>query len=137
MPLGKQEPRETWSIAVQICATDGGEVRTTDYDHDALGHVLRETVGSDSETRVAEYRYEHPTYQRTLVRCRLDTAGGGSWIEESMHYDASGNPERTTDALGRTTTRLFDARDRMTHESALLGKTTQDQVKRATRTGKP
>ncbi len=104
--------------------TDGGEVRTTDYDHDALGHVLRETVGSGSETRVTEYRYEHPTYQRTLVRRQLDTAGGGSWIEEATQYDATGNPERTTDALGRTTTRIFDARDRMTHEAAPLGKTT-------------
>lgn len=118
---------------------DGSDVRTTAFEYDALGHVTRETVGNGNEQRVSEYRYEHPTYQRTLVRRRLDDSSGSRWIEESTHYDASGNPESVTDALNRTISRTFDARDRLTTESAPLGKTTvltydgRDQLRTETR----
>lgn len=88
----------------------GSEVRTTTFTHDALGHVLITTVGAGPQARVTEYRFEHPTYQRTLTRRALD----GGWVTTTTQYGATGNPEMTTDAFGRTVTRTFDARDRLT-----------------------
>ncbi|HVJ63329.1 MAG TPA: RHS repeat-associated core domain-containing protein [Tahibacter sp.] len=94
------------------------ENRTTLYDVDALGHVLRETLGD----RVTEYRYADAEYRRTLVRRRLVEANGERWIEEETRYDGNGNAIASIDALDRPTTRVFDARDRLRSETAPLGK---------------
>lgn len=79
--------------------------RITEFDHDALGHVLRETTGA----RVTEFEYAHPAYLRTKVRRKLGT----EWIETLEAYDENGNNTLSTDARGKTTTRVFDARDRL------------------------
>ncbi|HJU38905.1 MAG TPA: DUF6531 domain-containing protein, partial [Tahibacter sp.] len=94
------------------------ENRTTTYDVDALGHVLRETVGE----RVTEYAYDDPQYRRTQVRRKLETDGGTTWVEETTRYDANGNAVESVDGEGRSTTRAFDDRDRMTSETAPLGR---------------
>jgi RHS repeat-associated protein len=94
------------------------EGRTTTYDVDALGHVERETTGD----RVTEYVYADPEYRRTKVRRKLVTDGGAAWVEEATRYDDNGNAIETIDGEGRTTTRDFDARDRLAVETAPLGR---------------
>ncbi len=101
---------------------DGDEVRVTRMTYDALGHVLTETVGEGEQARRREYRYEDPAYRRTLVRRELVGAAGSSWLEEATQYDGNGNVTSTTDALGRATNRVFDARNRLVQETAPLGK---------------
>ncbi len=100
----------------------GDEVRVTRMTYDALGHVLTETVGEGEQARRREYRYEDPAYRRTLVRRELVGAAGSSWLEEATQYDGNGNVTSTTDALGRATNRVFDARNRLVQETAPLGK---------------
>ncbi|MDC8013721.1 RHS repeat-associated core domain-containing protein [Tahibacter soli] len=94
------------------------ENRTTLYDVDALGHVVRETVGE----RIAEYRYDDAQYRRTTVRRWLAGAAGGRFVEETTRYDGNGNAIASVDALLRETTRTFDDRDRLKVEAAPLGR---------------
>ena len=103
---------------------DGDEVRTTRMTYDALGHVLTETVGEGPQARRREYRYEDPAYRRTLVRRELVGETGSRWLEETTRYDGNGNAVASTDALGRSTNRVFDARNRLVQETAPLGKVT-------------
>ncbi|WP_257387467.1 RHS repeat-associated core domain-containing protein [Tahibacter caeni] len=100
---------------------DGSAVRTTQMTYDALGHVLTETIGEGDQMRRREYRYDDPAYRRTHVRRELV---GEGWIEEVTQYDGNGNAIASTDVLNRTTSRVFDARDRLIQESAPLGKVT-------------
>ncbi|MDZ4818204.1 MAG: hypothetical protein SGJ20_04440, partial [Planctomycetota bacterium] len=86
--------------------------KVTTFEHDALGHVLSESVsGPASVTRITNYRYAHPLYFRT----RVEQLGGqgGSRVQD-IEPDAAGNALTTTDALARVTTRVFDAFDRTT-----------------------
>ena len=89
--------------------------RTTTYTHDAVGNVLTETVsGAGSVSRVSTYAYEHPRYARTLVE---QGSGSAEAARETYTLDAHGNATTTVDANGHTTTRTFDAFDRMLTES--------------------
>ncbi|MBI2398938.1 MAG: hypothetical protein HYV17_14210 [Xanthomonadales bacterium] len=89
--------------------------RTTTYTHDALGHVLTESVaGPGSVTRKSTYAYAHPRYARTLVE---QGSGTPEVARETYTLDAHGNAETTVDANGHTTTRTFDAFDRVLTES--------------------
>ncbi|WP_386065396.1 RHS repeat-associated core domain-containing protein [Tahibacter sp. UC22_41] len=103
---------------------DGGDVRITRSTFDALGHVLTETIGEGSEARRHEYRYDDPAYRRTHERRELVDDQGSRWIETVTTYDGNGNAITTTDALNRTTSRVFDDRDRLVQETAPLGKVT-------------
>jgi RHS repeat-associated protein len=94
------------------------EGRTSVYDVDALGHVLRETIGE----RVTEYRYDDAEYRRTLVRRRLVEPAGERWLEDETRYDGNGNAIESIDAMERSTVRTFDTRDRLRREAAPLGK---------------
>ncbi|MCQ4167722.1 DUF6531 domain-containing protein, partial [Tahibacter harae] len=109
-------------------AGDDGTLRTTHVTYDALGHVLSETIGAgatgDGDARRTEYRYEHPSYARTLVRRELIDDSGSRWLEDSTTYDANGNPRLSRDAEGRVTERTFDDRDRLITEAGPLGRTT-------------
>nr|WP_306673808.1 RHS repeat-associated core domain-containing protein [Tahibacter caeni] len=103
---------------------DGSAVRTTQMTYDALGHVLTETIGEGDQTRRREYRYDDPAYRRTHVRRELIGDAGSGWLEEVTQYDGNGNAITSTDALNRTTARVFDERDRPQQETAPLGKVT-------------
>jgi YD repeat-containing protein len=103
--------------------TDAPEGKVVLTQYDALGHVTQETVqASDgSDARVTQYQYAHPLYKRTLVQRELDA---GTSADEATQYDNNGNPTQITDAVGRITKRIYDARDRLTEEDAPYGKTT-------------
>ena len=89
--------------------------RTTTYTHDALGHVLSESVaGPSSVTRTSTYAYEHPRYARTLVE---RGSGTPEVAREEYQLDAHGNALGTTNANSHTTTRTFDAFDRVETET--------------------
>jgi len=89
--------------------------RTTTYTHDALGHVLSESVaGPSSVTRTSTYAYAHPRYARTLVE---HGSGTPEVAREEYQLDAHGNALVTTNANSHTTTRTFDAFDRVETET--------------------
>ena len=101
------------------------ESRTTHYEHDALGHVTRETVGSgfegDGDPRVTETLYDHPIYLPTRVRRALD---GTNWASQAFDYDLNGNPTLERDAEGREIVRAFDDRNRLITQTEPLGRVT-------------
>ncbi|MEO8673615.1 MAG: DUF6531 domain-containing protein, partial [Tahibacter sp.] len=102
------------------------EDRHTHFDNDALGHVLRETVSTETgaDVRVTEFVYDHPLYLRTKVRKRLDSPGGAHWIEDSSEFDFAGNRRKQIDALQRETRYDYDERDRLHVQTEPLGKIT-------------
>ncbi|PJA37491.1 MAG: hypothetical protein CO182_11755, partial [Lysobacterales bacterium CG_4_9_14_3_um_filter_62_6] len=86
--------------------------KVTTLTVDALGHVLSETLtGPNSATHETHYLYEHPLYFRTRS---TQIGGPGGDRETTITPDNAGNPLSTRDALGRITTRTFDAFDRIT-----------------------
>ncbi|MBP9156018.1 MAG: RHS repeat protein, partial [Xanthomonadales bacterium] len=89
--------------------------RTSTYTHDALGHVLTESVaGPSSVTRTSTYAYAHPRYARTLME---HGSGTPEVAREEYQLDAHGNALVTTNANSHTTTRTFDAFDRVETET--------------------
>ncbi|MEO7323755.1 MAG: DUF6531 domain-containing protein, partial [Dokdonella sp.] len=99
--------------------THAPEGRDTLTEYDALGHVTHETVGSGTDARVTDYEYQHPLYKRTRVARHLDT---NTVAEEKSFYDNNGNAVETIDPMGRHTTHIVDARDRLVEEHAPLNR---------------
>ncbi len=101
------------------------ESRTTHYEHDALGHVTRETVGSgpnaDGDPRITETLYDHPLTLPTRVRRALD---GTDWAIQEFDYDLNGNATLQRDAEGRETVRVFDDRNRLITQTEPLNRIT-------------
>ena len=84
----------------------------TTYTYDSNSQVISETKGDLGSTQYG--------YTNGLLTSVTDPLGNVSYIE----YDACGNPIKTTDSNGHSTTYTFDAGGKKLSETDALGNTT-------------
>ena len=90
-------------------------VIVTEYDHDAGGNVTRVTraAGDSQHERVTDYAYDGRGLFRSETQYPAWPSTAGPLVTATS-YDANGLPLTTTDPLGQTTTRAYDALNRLT-----------------------
>ncbi|WP_395788215.1 RHS repeat-associated core domain-containing protein, partial [Aquimonas sp.] len=90
------------------------------YTHDALGHVLTETVSGIGGERRSRFAYAHPLNLRTREAHFIGADAG--WAETLTTRDPNGNATRIVDANGGETVQVFDDRDRLTSSTGPEGR---------------
>jgi RHS repeat-associated protein len=99
--------------------------RRTQYQYDGVGSVLRETLLDSSEGNWPAHVTESD-YDELNRRIRQRRLLGGAPVERTFLLDGEGNLLRETDPLGRTTTRTYDALDRLLEILEPEGKATRN-----------
>jgi RHS repeat-associated protein len=92
-------------------------LRLTDIT-DNLGDVIHYTLDSAGNRKQEDVKADGTTVRRTLSRTfnalgQLEALKDAFQNATSFRYDVGGNPDRTTDALGRKTDQTFDGLGRL------------------------
>lgn len=103
----------------------GDPAWSTHFEYDALGHKKKETQASQWLASATQGRRTFTTYDAlnrpVAVRSPRPDTTSATPVTTSA-YDVTGNLVQSTDRLGRTTWRQYDALGRVTAETSPLGR---------------